>query len=98
MASGTTLAGTGVDTFKYGIVNNGNSFFGFIRALRDHQLVKVMADPTVVAIDGRPASFNSGGEFPILVPAALAKSGLSSASSVLASTSSPKFAVMGVSG
>lgn len=76
MTSGTTLAGTGVDTFKYGIVNNGNSFFGFIRALRDQQLVKVMADPTVVAVDGRPASFNSGGEFPILVPAGLGQVGV----------------------
>lgn len=76
MQSGTTLTGTGLDTFKYGIVNNGNSFFGFIRALRDNQLVKVMADPTVVAIDGRPASFNSGGEFPILVPAGLGQVGV----------------------
>ena len=35
-----------------------------------------MADPTVVAIDGRPASFNAGGEFPILVPAGLGQVGV----------------------
>ncbi len=44
------------------------------QALRTNNLVKVMADPTVFAIDGRPASFNSGGEFPILVPAGWVRS------------------------
>ncbi len=57
------------DQFRFGIVDGGNGFFASIKALQDRNLVKVMADPTVVAIDGRPASFNSGGEFPILVPA-----------------------------
>lgn len=71
-----TVTSTGADTFKVGIVNDGNSFFSFIQALRTNNLVKVMADPTVVAIDGRPASFNSGGEFPILVPAGLGQVGV----------------------
>ncbi len=57
------------DQFRFGIVDSGNGFFASIKALQERNLVKVMADPTVVAIDGRPASFNSGGEFPILVPA-----------------------------
>ncbi len=70
---GTTPAilSSGGETLKLGIVDNGNQFFGLLRALRQNNLAKVMADPTVVAIDGRPASFNSGGEFPILVPAGL---------------------------
>lgn len=71
-AGGTTFAAVpnaANETIKFGIVDSGNSFFTAIRALQQKNLVKVMADPTVVAIDGRPASFNSGGEFPILVPA-----------------------------
>lgn len=66
-----TLASAGSETLKFGIVDNGNQFFGLLRLLRQNNLAKVMADPTVVAIDGRPASFNSGGEFPIIVPAGL---------------------------
>jgi len=69
-----TLLGT--ETLKFGIVDNSNAFFGLIRMLRQKNLAKVMADPTVVAIDGRPASFNSGGEFPILVPAGLGQVGI----------------------
>jgi len=69
-----TLLGT--ETLKFGIVDNSNAFFGLIRMLRQKNLAKVMADPTVVAIDGRPASFNSGGEFPILVPAGLGQVGV----------------------
>ncbi len=75
-SGGSTFASTGVDTFKVGVVENSTSFFTFIKALRTNNLVKVMADPTVVAIDGRPASFNSGGEFPILVPAGLGQVGV----------------------
>lgn len=84
-ASGTIGAGaTAADsiinarneTFKFGVIDNGNRFFSFIKFLRQNNLVKVMADPTVVAIDGRPASFNSGGEFPILVPAGLGQVGV----------------------
>ena len=65
------FASTGGETFKFGIINNGNAFFGLLQALREKKLAKLMADPTVVAVDGRPASFNSGGEFPILVPTGL---------------------------
>ncbi len=69
---GGSVSGVGTsanDTMRFGIVDNGNGFFTAIRALQDRNLVKLMADPTVVALDGRPASFNSGGEFPILIPA-----------------------------
>ncbi len=71
-----TLAATGQETMKLGILDNGNSFFTAVRALQQRNLIKVMADPTLVAIDGRPASFNSGGEFPILVPAGLGQVGI----------------------
>jgi pilus assembly protein CpaC len=41
---------------------------GLIEALRKHDLVKVLAEPTLVTVSGRPATFQSGGEFPIVVP------------------------------
>jgi len=77
-AGGTTpaIVNAGTETLKFGIVDNSNAFFGLIRMLRQKNLAKIMADPTVVAIDGRPASFNSGGEFPILVPAGLGQVGV----------------------
>ncbi len=69
--AGTTVTKTGSDTFSVGIVENSSSFFTAIRALRRNNLVKVLASPTLTAIDGRPASFNAGGEIPIIVPAGL---------------------------
>lgn len=70
-ATGTTFAGTGSETMKLGVIENSTSFFSAIRALRRNNLVKVLASPTLTAVDGRPASFNSGGEIPIIVPAGL---------------------------
>ena len=34
-------------------------------------MLKILSDPTLVTVSGRPAFFNSGGEFPILVPQSL---------------------------
>ncbi len=34
-------------------------------------MIKVLAEPTLVTVSGRPAAFNSGGEFPIIVPQSL---------------------------
>ncbi len=65
------LAKSGTETFSFGVVQNGSSFFTAIRALRRNNLVKVLASPTLTAVDGRPASFNAGGEIPIVVPAGL---------------------------
>jgi pilus assembly protein CpaC len=68
---GGSLVGTGRDTVRFGIINNSNQFGAYIDALRQYDLIKVMAEPTLVTISGRPASFNSGGEFPIIVPQSL---------------------------
>ena len=63
-----TLLNAGNETIKAGVVDNGNSLFALLKMLREKKLAKLMTEPTIVAVDGRPASFNSGGEFPILVP------------------------------
>ena len=40
----------------------------FVQALRENGLLKVLAEPNLVALSGRTASFLAGGEFPIPVP------------------------------
>ncbi len=70
-AAPSAIAATGTDTMRFGIVDGNRAFYGFIEALRQNNLIKVLAEPTLVTISGRPASFNSGGEFPIIVPQSL---------------------------
>jgi len=43
---------------------------GFIDALKEEDVVKVLAKPTLVAISGQEAQFLSGGEFPFPIPQA----------------------------
>lgn len=43
----------------------------FIKALADNTLLKILAEPNLVAISGETASFLAGGEFPIPVPQGL---------------------------
>lgn len=40
----------------------------FIQAIRENGLLKVLAEPNLVTLSGRTASFLAGGEFPIPVP------------------------------
>jgi pilus assembly protein CpaC len=65
------FAPTGLETARFGVVGDNAAFFGLIDALREYDLAKIMAEPTLVTVSGRPAFFNSGGEFPILIPAGL---------------------------
>jgi len=44
---------------------------GFIDALKEDGLVKILAEPTLIALSGQTASFLAGGEFPIPVPQGL---------------------------
>lgn len=42
----------------------------FLQALADNSLLKILAEPNLVAVSGETASFLAGGEFPIPVPQA----------------------------
>ncbi len=53
---------------QFAITGSSNRFRGFVDALTNETLAKVLAEPTLVTTSGRPASLLSGGEFPILVP------------------------------
>ena len=50
------------------VMFNGGDFEALITALRKQDLVKLLAEPTVVATHGRPARFNVGGRVPYIVP------------------------------
>ncbi len=68
---GGTIASSGQETFSFGVVDGSNAFFGVLEAMRQDQLMKILAEPTLVTVSGRPAFFQVGGEFPILVPQSL---------------------------
>jgi len=52
--------------------NAGNAnWTGFIDALKSDGLIKVLAEPTLIALSGQDANFLAGGEFPVPVPQGL---------------------------
>jgi pilus assembly protein CpaC len=59
-----------------GAISNHAGFLGFLEALEAEGLAKVMAEPRLVTLSGRPASFLDGGEQAIPVPAGLGQVGV----------------------
>jgi pilus assembly protein CpaC len=49
-----------------GVFNDEQAFFGFLQALRDEGLSKLLSEPRIVTLSGRPATINSGGEVPVV--------------------------------
>jgi pilus assembly protein CpaC len=60
-------SGTGVTLFGSGMAGQ-TAFRYFVQALRQNNLLRVLAEPNLVAMSGQEASFLAGGEFPIPVP------------------------------
>ena len=71
LLNGVGVVNGGPSTVRFGIVDGNNQFYGFLEALRQNDLAKLVAEPTLTTLNGRPASFNVGGEVPILVPQSL---------------------------
>ncbi len=71
---GLVSGGAGGSTVEFGIVSGDNGFFGLLDALQENSAAKILAEPNLVAVSGRPALFNEGGEIPILVPQSLGTS------------------------
>jgi pilus assembly protein CpaC len=44
---------------------------GFVDALREDGLIKILAEPTLITLSGQSANFLAGGEFPVPVPQGL---------------------------
>jgi pilus assembly protein CpaC len=59
-----------------GVLTNNFGFIAFLQALRDENLVKLLAEPRLVTLSGRQASFLDGGEQAIPVPAGLGQVGV----------------------
>lgn len=70
-ATAVTAANNALTTASFGVLSDNNSFQTFLSALRNESLLKILAEPEVIATNGRPATMLSGGEFPILVPQSL---------------------------
>jgi pilus assembly protein CpaC len=52
--------------------NSGSATWtGFVDALKEDGLVKILAEPTLIALSGKKANFLAGGEFPVPVPQGL---------------------------
>ena len=66
-----TVNTTGGETLTFGALDSSNQLFGLLEALRQNNMMKILAEPTLQTVSGRPAFFNVGGEFPILVPQSL---------------------------
>lgn len=64
-ATGSAASSTNGQLF--GIFDSGH-FSLFINALRSNALAKILAEPNLMALDGQPARFLSGGQFPFPVP------------------------------
>ena len=65
------LTDTAGQTVEFAVTNGGDTFVGFLDALQQNNIAKILAEPNIVAVSGRPAQFNEGGEIPILVPQGL---------------------------
>ncbi|MFO0788019.1 MAG: pilus assembly protein N-terminal domain-containing protein [Pirellulales bacterium] len=66
-----TVADTAGKAAEFGIVGDNGAFFGFIDWVQQNNIAKILAEPNIVAVSGRPAQFNVGGEIPIVVPQSL---------------------------
>jgi pilus assembly protein CpaC len=69
-ANGTVTSSPGAN-LEFGIIDGNSQFFGVLEAMRQDNLAKILAEPNLVTVSGRPAFFNVGGEFPIIVPQSL---------------------------
>ena len=67
-AATVTTAVTQAIQGAFGFHTGSLSWTGFIDALKEENLLKVLAKPTLVALNGQEAAFLAGGEFPIPVP------------------------------
>lgn len=77
-AFGRSLNGAGQEgvvaggaSTAFSVINDNKGFFAAIDALERHDIAKILDQPVLVAQNGRPAEFLSGGEIPIQVAVGL---------------------------
>ncbi len=64
----TPLSASSNVNFLFQFLGAGSTWTFFIDALKDEGLLKVLAEPTLIALSGKSADFLAGGEYPIPVP------------------------------
>jgi pilus assembly protein CpaC len=65
-ADAVGAAATSGGALSFNVIDGGNSFLGQLEAMRRDSLAKLLAEPTLVTVSGRPAYFQSGGEVPVI--------------------------------
>jgi len=55
-------------TFKAFLSDGSDAFLALVEALQQNNIGKVLADPSLVTVSGRPAKFHVGGEFAYILP------------------------------
>ncbi|MES2792371.1 MAG: pilus assembly protein N-terminal domain-containing protein [Planctomycetota bacterium] len=70
-SGGISTPGFNNSTMSFGIAGGNSYFNGFLEALKEERLLKVLAEPNLVTVNGRQADFLSGGSFPVPVPQSL---------------------------
>ena len=87
IAGGTQTSGVGLPAFVAnttannanlfgGVIGNPLQFLGFLQALENEGVAKVLSQPRLVTKSGLPASFLDGGEQAVPVPAGLGQVGV----------------------
>jgi len=62
---------SGASTLFFGVAHDKESFYGYLEALQREGCFKVLANPSLVTLNGQQAQFLVGGEQPYPVPASL---------------------------
>ena len=70
LGGGGELAATDSVNAIIRFLGGGATWTVFIDALKENGLIKVLAEPTLITLSGKQATFLAGGEFPIPVPQA----------------------------
>lgn len=70
-SAGVGSGGFNNSSLSFGITGSQFIFNGFLEALKEERLLKILAEPNLVTVNGRQANFLNGGEFPVPVPQSL---------------------------
>lgn len=67
-----TTASGNAQSMTFGVMSGSNQFFGVLNFLTQKNVAKVVAEPQLVTVSGRPASFHVGGKVPYAASVSLA--------------------------
>ena len=71
VAGAKIISDTAGQTVEFAVTDGNDALFGFIKALQEKNVARILAEPNITAVSGRPSVFRSGGQIPIPVPQGL---------------------------